>query len=104
MYVFFLNCYAAAAAAAFLFTRRFVSVLFIFSFFSGWENPFLGRQGRARHELGKAKQAKQASKQALLMNDLIRVFMKLDLLGNGAEAYFTLQYQLNTEDYTPMHE
>jgi hypothetical protein len=60
MYVFFLNCYAAAAAA-FLFTRRFVSVLFIFSFFSGWENPFLGRQGRARHEMGKAsKQSKQA--------------------------------------------
>jgi hypothetical protein len=37
-----------------------------------------------------AKQASKASKQALLMNDLIRVFMKLDLLGNGAEAYLTL--------------
>jgi hypothetical protein len=90
MYVFFWNCYAAAAAAAFLFTRRFVSIFLFFCFFIFLDGRILSWAGRAGQGMKWAKQASKASKQALLMNDLIRVFMKLDLLGNGAEAYLTL--------------
>lgn len=73
-----------------LFSLQGVLFLFCLFFLFFLDGRILSWAGRAGQGMKWAKQASKASKQALLMNDLIRVFMKLDLLGNGAEAYLTL--------------